>query len=183
LKFASISNHTISKDKTQGEEAHNSELLAAFGKKIQAHVFRETSNQSVDLALHQSPPSKTSTLDTGNGPFLTPLHPPRPTIDPYSYIMHVSGSPSFNSLDAVKTFARQSNVEFTSAVLSPTRGIGHVYFQSAADITAAIERLHGREFRGGRVNCYAIPPPPSPPLLRPGTIVHRNPNNAGGSGQ
>jgi hypothetical protein len=181
LRFSSISNHTISKDKTQGEEAHNSELLAAFGKKIQAHVFRETSNQSVDLALHQSPPSKTSTLDTGNGPFPTPLRPPRP-IDS-QYIMHISGSPSFNSLDAVKTFAHQSNVEFISATLSPIRGIGFVYFPSAAGITAAIERLNGREFRGGRVNCRAVSPPPSPPPPRPGTIVHRNLNNAGGSGQ
>jgi hypothetical protein len=34
LKFNSINNRTISKDKTQGEGAYSSELLAAFGQKI-----------------------------------------------------------------------------------------------------------------------------------------------------
>jgi hypothetical protein len=172
LKFASISNHTISKDKTQGEEAHNSELLAAFGQKIQARVFGEISNQSVDLAVHQSPSPQTSTLDTGNGSFATPPPPrfiprviPRFVLDvcTYQYRMAVFGLASSFSLETVSTFVRQSSLEFKIASISLTSRFASVDFKTAADRQLAVAKLNGREFRGGRVNCYAIPDPPRPP--------------------
>jgi hypothetical protein len=46
LRFSFITNHTISKDKTQGEEAWNSKLLAAFGQKTQAHCFGRIPQES-----------------------------------------------------------------------------------------------------------------------------------------
>jgi len=157
LKFASISNHTISKDKTQGEEAHNSELLAAFGQKIQARVFGEISNQSVDLAVHQPPPPQTSTLDTGNGSFATPP-PPRYIPDPYQYRMAVVGLTSL-SLDAVRTFVQQSSLSFTIRPISSRSKIVRIDFKTTTDRQVAIAKLNGRKFRGSWVNCSAVPIP------------------------
>jgi hypothetical protein len=149
-KFSSISNHTISKDKTQGEEAHNSELLAAFGQKIQARCFGEISNQSVDLVVQQSLLSETVGLDTGNGSFAAA----RLISGPYPYRMSISGLPSFLSLGAVKNFVCQAGLEFeTFSVKSVGEGIALVDFETITDHEIGMKRLNGREFRGGRVIC------------------------------
>jgi hypothetical protein len=165
-KFSSISHYTISKDKTQGEEAHNSELLAAFGKKIQGRVFGENSNQSITLAVHQSPPPKISThnirnLTTSLPSSLRPL-PPGST---YDFRMTISGLPSSLTFEALKTFVYQSGLEFI--IFDRGRGVASIDFKTFADRRAGIERLNGREFRGGRVNCYEyIPSGPPPPSAR-----------------
>jgi hypothetical protein len=160
LKFSSISNHTISKDKTQGEEAHNSELLAAFGQKIQARCFREISNQSVNLAEHQSPLSKTATLGTSNGSFAT-RQTTQLISDTYPYRMAVMGLPTLLSLGAVKNFVCQADLESEAfSVDSIKEGIAYVDFKTTVDCAIATRRLRGRDFRGARVSCSMAPPPP-----------------------
>jgi hypothetical protein len=78
LKFSSINNHTISKDKTQGEEARNSELLAAFGQRIKAHGFGGVPDELINPWANASPLPETLAPDTGNRSSFPPDPPPPP---------------------------------------------------------------------------------------------------------
>ena len=72
LKFNSINYYTISKDKTKGEGAHNSELLAAFGQKILAHVFVDISDQSINPRVIEPPLPDASVRSIGHTQDFTP---------------------------------------------------------------------------------------------------------------
>jgi hypothetical protein len=76
LRFSSINSQTISKDKTQGEEARNSELLAAFGQKIKAHGFAAIPNELIIPEANASPPPETSAPGIGNPSRFAPAPPP-----------------------------------------------------------------------------------------------------------
>ncbi|KAB5566802.1 hypothetical protein GE09DRAFT_1284525 [Coniochaeta sp. 2T2.1] len=70
--------------------------------------------------------------------------------------MQISGLPGDTSWQDLKDFARQSGLDVVySETGRNSNGEGFVEFESAADLRTAVEKLDGREFKGGRVTCVA----------------------------
>jgi hypothetical protein len=168
LRFSSITNYTISKDKTQGEEACNSELLAAFGQKIQAHCFGRIPQESPDLE-DSDEENQIRDVAVGEFNFQKPMSKPEkdasqrklrtspsfyaPPAVGIAVAMYISGLPDGITADGVRHFASRSNRRVLSATYYTSRRKGVVLFETYTDLRAAIERLNGSEFRGTRVTC------------------------------
>jgi hypothetical protein len=181
LRFSSITNNTISKDKTQGVEACNSELLAAFGQKIQAHCFGKIPQESpnledseeeisttvfrgfrdvavdaevaVDAFTFQQPGFKSDKASSRPVDSI----PRAPSSLPYQLPrMYVSGLPDGITADGFRRFVNRSNVPITSIKYATGDRAGSVEFYSYAGLRVAVEKLNGSEFRGARVTCSEV---------------------------
>jgi hypothetical protein len=171
LRFSSITNHTISKDKTQGEEACNSELLAAFGQKIQAHYLGKFPQESPSPSLEDSSDDEHSpgafrdvAVDAFNfqkpapkseGESSRPRVPINPNIPSRSHLrdMHISGFPVGTTTDDIRRFMSRSCLGIVSIGYPAGASYGIVKFDSYTDLRAAVKRLDGSEFRGARITC------------------------------
>jgi len=87
--------------------------------------------------------------------------PPRPRRTPHR--MQITGLPNDTSWQDLKDFARQSGLD---VVYSETgrngNGEGFVEFETAQDLTTAVEKLDGREFKDKNVTCVANTQPDVP---------------------
>lgn len=93
--------------------------------------------------------------------------PPRPRRTPYR--MRIANLPVETSWQDLKDFARQSGLDVVYSEVGRERdGTGFVEYETAADLTTAVEKLDRREFKGQEVTCTQdISDPPPPPPFKP----------------
>jgi len=81
---------------------------------------------------------------------------PRPRRTPFK--MSISNLPLETSWQDLKDFARQSGLDVVYSEVARERdGRGYVEYETLADLTDAVEKLDGREFKGSDVQCVADP--------------------------
>ncbi|KKA27460.1 hypothetical protein TD95_004999 [Thielaviopsis punctulata] len=112
---------------------------------------------------------------------------PRPRRTPHR--MQISGLPGETSWQDLKDFARGSGLDVIYSETARDRpGQGFVEFDSDADLRAAVEKLHNKEFKGNHVTCVADPQPDFPmgmsrdPRKRSRSPMMRRPYGRSGMG-
>ncbi|KAF2718863.1 hypothetical protein K431DRAFT_340453 [Polychaeton citri CBS 116435] len=91
-------------------------------------------------------------------------HPPRQAPRPRRTIhrMTITNLPVETSWQDLKDFARQSGTDVVYSEVNRDRdangsGKGYVEYETAADLTSAVEKLDNHEFKGSNVRCISDP--------------------------
>ncbi|KAF2661124.1 hypothetical protein K491DRAFT_674110 [Lophiostoma macrostomum CBS 122681] len=92
---------------------------------------------------------------------------PRPRRTPFR--MRIANLPVETSWQDLKDFARQSGLDVVYSEVGRERdGTGFVEYETAQDLSTAVEKLDRREFKGQEVKCTQdVSDPPPPPPFKP----------------